>query len=317
MIIERQRNRGWWGGAKDYVKAYIDLTRAHFAICWPLLFCSGLMLAFANYGGFSWSLTIRAALIGLFGFEAGMVLNDYVDREVDKKDVEFDKLTKYWRPFNKRPIPSGLLPPRSALVLFLLFVALALGLVATLPYPNSLYLAILMLISYSLEYFYQVKKRQQRLPLSQLLGRMDFALFPVAGYLCHGSLDRTVLMYFVFFYPWAIAHLGVNDLVDIRNDEARELNSVTALYGLKGTARWILIFTLLHVLVAPLFLMELGPIALVGFLGGFLLLGLANYKIIRKQSPEAGLAALPIFHLTMVFYVSSIILDVALLRMSL
>ena len=58
---------------KEILKAYVDLTRAHFLLAWPLLFCSGLILAFQNYGGFSWSLTIRAALIGLLGFEAGMV----------------------------------------------------------------------------------------------------------------------------------------------------------------------------------------------------------------------------------------------------
>ncbi len=294
---------------KESLKAYIDLTRAHFSFCWPLLFCSGLMLAFENYGGFSWSLTIRAGLIGLLGLEAGMVLNDYVDRETDKRDIELDKLTKYWRPFGKRPIPSGLISPGKALGLFFLLVTLALVLLATLPYPNSFYLLILMLCAYSLEYFYQVKKRNQRVPLAQLLGRIDVALFPVAGYLCYGSPDKTALLLFIFFYPWVIAHLGVNDLVDIKNDEARGMKTVAVLYGTKGTAMWILFFTIIHFLVAPLFLMELGAIASVGFVVGFVLLGVANYKIMRERSPEAGLAVLPLFHLTMAIYVISIILD--------
>ena len=294
---------------KESLKAYIDLTRAHFSFCWPLLFCSGLMLAFENYSGFSWSLTIRAGLIGLLGLEAGMVLNDYVDRETDKRDIELDKLTKYWRPFGKRPIPSGLISPGKALGLFFLLVTLALVLLATLPYPNSFYLLILMLCAYSLEYFYQVKKRNQRVPLAQLLGRIDVALFPVAGYLCYGSPDKTALLLFIIFYPWVIAHLGVNDLVDIKNDEARGMKTVAVLYGTRGTAKWILFFTIIHFLVAPLFLMELGAIASVGFVVGFVLLGMANYKIIRERSPEAGLAVLPLFHLTMAIYVISIILD--------
>ena len=42
---------------------------------------------------FSWFDLIRVALIGFFGFEAGLVLNDYVDRQYDKKDIESDKLT--------------------------------------------------------------------------------------------------------------------------------------------------------------------------------------------------------------------------------
>jgi 4-hydroxybenzoate polyprenyltransferase len=267
------------------------------------------LLAFENYGGFSWSLIIRAALIGLLGLEAGMVQNDYVDREIDKRDVEFDKLTRYWRPFRKRPIPSGSVSPQEALGLFFLLVTFCLALVATLPYSNSLYLFILMPVSYSLQYFYQVKKRSQKLPLAQLLGRIDVALFPVAGYLCHGRPDKTVLCYFLFFYPWVMAHLGVNDLVDIENDRARGMKTVTVLYGMKGTARWILFFTVVHFLVAPLFLMELGSVALVGFMVGFFLLGVANYMIMREKSPKAGLRALPMFHLTMAIYVSSIILD--------
>ena len=68
---------------KEKLKAYIDLTRAHFAPVWPLLFVSGLMLAFRNGGFFSWELLLLAIFIGLFGFEAGMVLNDIVDHNID------------------------------------------------------------------------------------------------------------------------------------------------------------------------------------------------------------------------------------------
>lgn len=295
---------------KPRLKAYIDLTRAHLAICWPLLFCASLLLAFENYGGFSWSLIVRAALIGLFGLEAGFVLNDYVDRELDEKDVD-DKLTRYWRPFRQRPLPAGLISPKEVLGLFVALVALSAVLVATLPHPNRTYLFVLMLVCYPLEYFYQIKKRNQQLPLAQLLGRLDFALFPAAGYLCRGHPDETALAFSAFIYPWTIAHLGVNDLVDLRNDTARRLKSVTALYGPRGTAHWILSSTLLHVLVSPLLLRQMGALAPVGFSVGFCLLGLANYKIVRQKSPQAGLAALPLFHLAMAAYVSAIVLDYA------
>jgi 4-hydroxybenzoate polyprenyltransferase len=293
----------------ETLKAYVDLTRAHFAVCWPLLFCAGLLLAFERYGGFSWSLLARAALLGLFGLEAGMVLNDYVDRDLDKKDVEFDKLTRYWRPFKQRPIPAGLIAPREALRLFAVLVALCLILTATLPYPHSLYLLVIMTVSYLLQMFYQVKKRAQKLPLAQILGRVDVTLFPVAGYLCRGYPDRTTLLLFLFFYPWVLAHLAVNDLVDVENDRARNLKSVTVLLGKEGTAYWILAFTCLHLVAAPLLLNGLGTIARVGFLPGFLALGVANYVIAKGKSSAAGLRVLPLFHLAIAFYVGAIILD--------
>ncbi len=79
---------------KTKLKAYLDLTRAHFAPVWPLLFISGLMLAFKDHNYFSLPLLITVFFIGLFGFEAGMVLNDIVDRKVDKLGND-NKFTKY------------------------------------------------------------------------------------------------------------------------------------------------------------------------------------------------------------------------------
>jgi len=122
------------------IKAYIDLTRLHFAFVWPLLILSGLFLAFAKDNVFSWELTIKVALIGLFGFEAGLVLNDYVDRNRDKLDVEHDKMDNYWRPFKSKPLAAGLIPGRHAFVFFIILVCITIGLIVTLPYPHNLYI---------------------------------------------------------------------------------------------------------------------------------------------------------------------------------
>ncbi|RXA20450.1 prenyltransferase [Methanosarcina sp. MSH10X1] len=292
----------------ETLKAYFDLIRAHFLPAWPLIFCSGLVLAFANYGGFSWALTIKAALIGLFGFEAGFVLNDYVDRKRDRLDVE-NTLTRYWRPFKSRPIPSGKLSSKSAFLLFILLAGIASVLIFTLPYPNSLYVFAIMLYSYGIEAFYQVKKRDQKYPIAQLLGRTDFTLFPAAGYLCYGQPDMTVLLYIVFFYPWTMAHLGLNDFIDLKNDRARGMKSITVLYGEKGTMYWITGFTVLHFLAGAVFVKELGNIALYGFIAGFILLTGSNLYLWKEKSPAAGLKVLPLFHGTLVIYAVSIILD--------
>jgi 4-hydroxybenzoate polyprenyltransferase len=291
------------------VRAYVDLTRAHFAFAWPLLFCSGTFLALSAYGGFSWSLVIRAALIGLFGFEAGLVLNDYVDRVLDRRDVEKDRLTGYWRLFGTRPLPEGLIPETHALILFLALAGLTSALILTLPFPHSCYVLILMAYAYVVEYSYQVIKRRQSLPTAQLVGRTDFALFPVAGYLAAGTPDITAILFFAFFYPFAMAHLGVNDLVDLKNDLARGMKSVTVLYGESGTFRWIALFTLAHILLAVVFLTRLGMVAWIGFAAGFLLLITALWMIRKEIGPVSALRALPLFHVTMILYSLSILLD--------
>jgi 4-hydroxybenzoate polyprenyltransferase and related prenyltransferases len=292
----------------ETLKAYFDLIRAHFLPAWPLIFCSGLVLAFANYGSFSWPLTIKAALIGLFGFEAGFVLNDYVDRNRDRLDVE-NTLTRYWRPFKNRPIPSGKISSKNAFSLFILLAGVTSALIFTLPYPNSLYVFAIMLYSYSIETFYQVKKRDQNYPIAQLLGRTDFTLFPAAGYLCYGQPDMTMFLYIVFFYPWTMAHLGLNDFIDLKNDLARGMKSIAVLYGEKGTMYWITGFTILHFLGGAFFLRELGNIARYGFLIGFVLLAGSNIYLWKEKSPSAGLKVLPLFHGVLIIYAVSIILN--------
>ena len=297
---------------KETIKAYLDLTRLHFFFVWPVLFCAGLALGFQYYNDFSWFLVLRVVLIGFLGFEAGLVLNDIVDYSIDKKEVEFDKLNKYWRVFGKRPLSQGLISPKNAFAVFALLVAGTTILIFTLPFPHSLYVFGIMITCYCLEYFYQIKKRHQNFPFAQLIGRVDFTLFPVAGYLCVGSFGINALLFAFFFYPLAQAHLGVNDISDVANDRVKDMKTIPVLYGMKGTSYWILAFTILHVAAAVAFLTVLGTVAIVGFAVGFALLSIGNYLIIKGKSAAAGMKALPLFHVTMLIYAVSIILSYVL-----
>jgi 4-hydroxybenzoate polyprenyltransferase len=299
---------------KTKIKAYMDLLRIHFSPVWPLLFCTGLMLAFRNYGGFSWSLLIRAALIGFFGFEAGMVLNDILDRNVDQLEPD-DKMTNYWRPFKKRPIPNGLVSIKEALVIFGFFILITIGLIATLPFPHMLYVYGIMIYAYVVESFYNIKKRNQKIPIAQLLGRTDLTVFPVAGYLCYGEIDWTVLLLMAFIYPWAIAHLATNDIADIVNDEAKELKTITILYGLEGSVTWVVTFTTLHLVTAFILLIvgKLSFIALGGILAAEIIIIIANVFLIVKKNSRAGMTALPMFHASLLVYTITIILDSTLM----
>ena len=292
------------------IRAYIDLTRLQFFFAWPLLFCSGYLLATTVYGNFAWFDLARVSLIGFFGFEAGLVLNDYIDRNYDKKDIESDKLTKYWRIFNTRPIPAGLISPDQALAVFIGFAAITTALIATLPYPHSLLVFLIMVYCYTIEIFYQIEKRQpQQFPFAQIIGRTDFALFPVAGYLCLGNPDLNAALYFVFFYPFALAHLGVNDLIDVANDRVRGMSTIPILYDIPRTTYWIFGFTVIHAMMAFLFMTRLGFIARCSIFAGMCLLIVANIVTLKNKTPDAALRVLPLFHITMVLYATGIAAD--------
>jgi len=291
---------------RETLAALADLTRIHFFFVWPLIFCSGLALASRSYGGLSWELVGRAALIGLFGFLAGFALNDYVDREYDRRDVD-GSLTRYWRPFKTRPIPAGRISARTAFVVFLALAGAAAALAATLPAPHNLYVLGIMGYSYAVEYFYQTKKRHQTMPVAQVIGRTDFALFPIAGYLVLGSPDTIALRYFLFFYPWTLAHLGANDIADVANDRARGMATIPVLYGMKGAVVWVLGFSAAHVAMALVFGFVLGPVALVGFGAGLILVGVADGLILREKNPAAAMRALPLMHVSLLVYAAAII----------
>jgi 4-hydroxybenzoate polyprenyltransferase len=287
--------------------AYLDLLRAHFIPAWVLIFTAGYMTAVHMFGGFDVSILVRAILIAVFGFEAGMVLNDYVDRDLDKKDID-DSLTKYFRPFNTRPLAKGALHPRIAVYTFIIFALITTCIIVTLPSPHKFYVFGLMLYAYGVEYFYQIKKRHQTFPWAQLIGRTDFALFPVAGYLVLAHPDLNALLYFLYFYPLAEAHLAVNDLVDYENDKARKLFSVTVLYGIKGTLRWITFFIVIHLIMASLFIYKVNPYALLGFSISYILILFAAWYVFQKKTPTSALKVLPLFHASMAIQSLSLIL---------
>jgi 4-hydroxybenzoate polyprenyltransferase len=294
---------------KVEIKAYMDLLRLHFFFVWPILFCAGLFLAFQYHNTFSLLLVGKVALIGFFGFEAGLVLNDIVDGDIDKRDVEFDKMTRYWRVFGKRPISQGLITRRNAVLLFGVLVAVTSFLIFTLPFPQALYVFGIMVVCYCLEVFYQFKKRHQNFPFAQLIGRIDFTLFPLAGYLCLGTPNVNIVLFGFFFYPLALAHLGVNDISDVANDQVKEMKTIPLLYGLKGTAYWIFLFSIIHLVTTLLFLSVLGILAIVGFAVGFTLIAIGNIIILKGKNANSGMKALPMFHVAMLIYAITIILE--------
>ena len=289
------------------LNAFIDLTRLHFFFVWPTLFCAGLFFAYNFYEGFTLLTILRAALIGFLGFEAGLVLNDIVDARVDKKEVENDKLTKYWRLFGRRPISEGLISTQKATILFGILVTFTSVIIFTLSFPHSIYVFIVMITCYCLEVFYQLKKRAEKFPIAQIIGRIDFALFLVAGYLCVGFPDINVLVLFLFFYPLALAHLGVNDLVDAKNDRAKAMNTIPTLYSMKATAFWIAAFTIFHGIMALVMLTFLSILAIIGFSVSFLLLAVGNVVILKQKTAISGMKALPMFHAAMLIYAITII----------
>ena len=171
-----------------------------------------------------------------------------------------------------------------------------------------------MAYAYSMEVFYQMVKRKQKFPIAQILGRTDLLLFPIAGYLLFGQFNITIVYYLLFMYPWALAHLGANDIVDIENDQAKELKTIAGLYGVKGNKIWVLSFSAVHLITSVIFVVsDLGVVALFGFPASWILIVIANIIVMRGKEAKTWLKALPMFHASLFIYILSIIIDSTLL----
>jgi 4-hydroxybenzoate polyprenyltransferase len=87
------------------------------------------------------------------------------------------------------------------------------------------------------------------------------------------------------------------------------MKTIPILYGMKGTAYWVLFFTAVHFATALIFLNVLGAVAIAGFTVSLSLLTIGNFIILKGKSAGSGMKALPLFHLAMLIYAISIILE--------
>jgi 4-hydroxybenzoate polyprenyltransferase len=87
------------------------------------------------------------------------------------------------------------------------------------------------------------------------------------------------------------------------------MKTIPLLYGLKGTVYWILFFSAIHLVAVILFLSVLGTIAVAGFVVGFSLIAVGNIIILKGKNAASGMKALPLFHVAILIYAITIILE--------
>jgi 4-hydroxybenzoate polyprenyltransferase len=87
------------------------------------------------------------------------------------------------------------------------------------------------------------------------------------------------------------------------------MSTLPILFDISRTTYWILGFTVIHAMMAFLFMTRLGWIGRAGLLVGLIILMAANGVILQNRTPESALKVLPLFHVTMLLYALSISLD--------
>jgi len=200
------------------LNAYIEIARLNkpvgtLLLLWPTLWALWL----AKEGLPDYHLIIIFMLGVFFMRSAGCVINDYADRKVDG----FVERTK------SRPLPSGRITEKQALVFFTLLCLISFLLVL----GTDLHTVLLSFIGLGLAALYPFMKRYTHLPQIFLGLAFSWAI-PMAYNAQGGSLlDMELWMLFVANLFWTVAYDTYYAMVDRDDDLVVGVKSSAILFG--------------------------------------------------------------------------------------
>ncbi len=147
---------------------------------------------------------------------AGCVINDYADREIDSKV----------RRTRERPITSGKIAPKSALMLFVVLCLVAFALVLTM---NRLTIMMSFVAAF-LAATYPFMKRYTHLPQVYLGAAFGWAV-PMVFAAQTGAVPNVAWLLFIATVLWATAYDTMYAMVDRADDLRIGVKSTAILFG--------------------------------------------------------------------------------------
>ena len=254
------------------VISYFKLMRLNrpigiYLVLWPALWA----LWIAAEGIPSWDLIAIFVLGAVVMRSAGCVINDYADRKVDGHVAR----TK------ERPLVTGDVSARGAIILFVLLLAIALGLVL-LTNRFTLYLSVGGAL---LAFCYPFMKRYTYLPQVVLGAAFAWAV-PMAFAALSAELDRGVWLLYTAVVMWTVTFDTFYAMVDRDDDIKIGVKSIAILLGDQD-----------KLFVAILQAMVIASLVMVGqhfSLGLLFYLGLCaaaaifvyQQRLVRRREPE-------------------------------
>lgn len=237
----------------ERLSAYADLIRIRrpigiFLLLWPALWA----LWIAGQGTPDWRVVLIFVLGSALMRSAGCAINDYADRHIDGQ-VERTRA---------RPLATGAVSPREALLVFAVLSLTAFGLVLFLNWPT----VAMSFVAILLAALYPFMKRYTHLP--QLVLGMAFGwAVPMAFTALTGSVALEGWLLYLATVIWALIYDTEYAMVDREDDIRIGVKSTAILFGRHDR----LVIGLLQAAMLSLLL----SVGLAAGLGGFYYLGLS------------------------------------------
>ncbi len=270
---------------------YLDLTKPRLL---PMVLFTGLPVLGMAAGGWP-NLSFVALVMTGIGLAAASAntLNAYIERDIDKL-MERTKT---------RPLPAGLIEPRSALVFGLALGVLSTGLLYAVSGLPAALVGVASILFYVFVYTIWLKPRSI---WNAVIGGAAGAAAPlIADAAVNGSIGAAGWTLFAIVFFWQPPHVWAIALYRKEDYRAAGIPMPPAVIGDEATRKRVVWYTagLLPVTVAPYFLGLAGPIYLVVATAAGSWFLYRSWRLFEERTDEAaqGVFRVSLAFLAMVF----------------
>jgi protoheme IX farnesyltransferase len=217
------------GGVRQVLADYVTLTKPKVQLLLLLTTVTTMYVA----GDPSLSLVALTLLGGSLSAGGAAAVNHYWDRDID---AEMARTAT-------RPVPSGRVSPRAALIYGLVLQVLSFALLAGTVNVLAAVLALSGFLGYVFVYTIWLKRRS---PQNIVIGGAAGAVPPLVGWAAvTGGLDPAALYLFAIVFYWTPPHFWALSLL-MKNEYARVgVPMMPVVHGERETRRQIVLYTVL------------------------------------------------------------------------
>ena len=249
----------------DTIHSYYQLTKPR--IIPLLLITTAASMAIASSGRIQPLLLLITLIGGTLAAASAQVLNCVYDRDIDYTMVRT----------RKRPLPSGKIQPRNALIFAIILGVLAFSVLTVWVNLLAACLAMSGIVFYMLIYTHWLKRHTTQ---NIVIGGAAGAIPPLVGWAAvTGDLSLAPWIIFTLIFLWTPPHFWSLALM-IKDDYAQVgVPMLPVVAGEESTANQIWIYSLLTV---PCSLLLVFPLGISGLLYGAIAVYL-GYDLLRKS----------------------------------
>lgn len=251
-----------WQRMSSIVRSYIQLTKPRIIVL--LLISTAAAMFMAGRGDVDPLLFLATLAGGALSAASANAINCFYDRDIDAIMVRTQK----------RPIPSGQIRPRDALIFAIALGVAAFALLATVANLLAAWLAMAGIGCYVVVYTHWLKRHS---PHNIVIGGAAGAIPPLVGWAAvTGTLDWPAWALFWIVFLWTPPHFWALALM-IRDDYASVgVPMLPVVSGDEPTARQILGYS---IALVPLTLVLAWPLGETGWIYGAIALFLGSILI--------------------------------------